>query len=173
MTTEPNEYPLDNNGMARPRIRPYEAETSGFLVLANDEAYETFLFEGYWLRIRTRGVQTKGLYEVIEDHFPPGFYMPVHLHKEHDETFYVVDGEMDFVIGDDTVRMSKGMSVFVPRGVPHRATSENGAQVVTTVSPPFLEDVLRAREEAGDKIVNDPEKLNELLEAHDIFFVRE
>jgi mannose-6-phosphate isomerase-like protein (cupin superfamily) len=44
---------------------------------------------------------------------------PAHVHREHDEGFFVASGVMRFAIGDKTVDAPAGAYVAVPRGVPH------------------------------------------------------
>ena len=42
-----------------------------------------------------------------------------HFHYEQDEWFYVVEGEYDFEVGQERIRLRPGDSVFGPRKVPH------------------------------------------------------
>lgn len=47
-------------------------------------------------RILLTGKDTAGQYALIENYDPPGVSIPLHLHRNEDETFYVVSGEVDF-----------------------------------------------------------------------------
>ncbi len=51
---------------------------------------------------------------------PPEVGPPLHVHEKENETYYVLDGEFEFVCGEDHVRGGPGTFVFAPRGVPHR-----------------------------------------------------
>jgi quercetin dioxygenase-like cupin family protein len=42
-----------------------------------------------------------------------------HVHREHADAFYVLEGEMDFHLAGETVRASTGWFVLSPRGVVH------------------------------------------------------
>jgi uncharacterized cupin superfamily protein len=42
------------------------------------------------------------------------------VHDRYDEAFYVLDGEVHFVVGDTTSVAEVGAFVFVPRGEAHR-----------------------------------------------------
>ena len=44
---------------------------------------------------------------------------PPHVHREHDEGFFVASGVMRFTVGDKTIDAPVGAYVAVPRGVPH------------------------------------------------------
>jgi quercetin dioxygenase-like cupin family protein len=41
------------------------------------------------------------------------------VHRQHEETFYVLEGEFVFQLGTQTVKATAGTFVFVPRDVPH------------------------------------------------------
>ncbi|MET7424741.1 cupin domain-containing protein [Dactylosporangium sp. NPDC005555] len=54
-----------------------------------------------------------------------------HVHEHTDEFFLVLDGQFDVAIRDEhgerTVRLRKGDTFVVPRGVEHRPSSPGGA----------------------------------------------
>jgi quercetin dioxygenase-like cupin family protein len=57
---------------------------------------------------------------VFESEPPPGVLVaPPHVHHEHTESFYVLAGEIDFRVGERTVRCAAGAFVHVPPGVVH------------------------------------------------------
>ena len=61
---------------------------------------------------------------------------PRHIHHREDETFYVVDGEMTFSVGDATIKATPGTLVFAPRDVPHSLTIDSEqARILVILSP--------------------------------------
>ena len=50
---------------------------------------------------------------------PPGFSTGLHVHRVQEETFYVLEGECDWQVGDERVRATPGTYLFLPPGVPH------------------------------------------------------
>jgi mannose-6-phosphate isomerase-like protein (cupin superfamily) len=50
---------------------------------------------------------------------PGGPSPPPHLHRQHVESFYVLEGEMTFVARDQELRAGAGTWVQVPPGTPH------------------------------------------------------
>ena len=44
---------------------------------------------------------------------------PMHIHIEEDEVMHILEGQLTFKVGDETVEASAGDVLFVPRGVPH------------------------------------------------------
>ena len=44
---------------------------------------------------------------------------PLHVHHEDDEAWYVIEGRLGFVRGDERLEAPAGSAVLVPRGMPH------------------------------------------------------
>jgi mannose-6-phosphate isomerase-like protein (cupin superfamily) len=55
----------------------------------------------------------------------PGFDTGLHVHERLEETWYVLDGELEFRVSEKTFRASAGASVFVPPQVPHAFANRN------------------------------------------------
>ncbi len=56
----------------------------------------------------------------VEFELGPGFEGPqAHVHKRHVDSFYVVDGEAEFRVGDEKLRLGVGSFVAAPPGVVH------------------------------------------------------
>ena len=64
----------------------------------------------------------------------------LHYHARTDEFYYVIDGHGTMVLDDETIELHKGVVVYVPRGVKHKAI---GKLTVLTVCIPrgVLHDV--------------------------------
>jgi mannose-6-phosphate isomerase-like protein (cupin superfamily) len=64
----------------------------------------------------------------------------LHYHERTDEFYYVIDGEGTMVLDDETIELHRGVVVYVPRGVRHKAI---GRLTVLTVCIPrgVLHDV--------------------------------
>ena len=69
---------------------------------------------------------------------PPGFSTGLHIHRVQEETFYVLEGECLWQIGEQTVQAKPGTYVFIPPGVAHNIAnaSNSPARLLMTVSPP-------------------------------------
>jgi mannose-6-phosphate isomerase-like protein (cupin superfamily) len=53
---------------------------------------------------------------------PPGparWIAPLHLHRNDDEAWYVLEGTLCVRVGKEIVEATAGLAVFVPRGTPH------------------------------------------------------
>ncbi len=64
----------------------------------------------------------------------------LHYHQRTDEVYYVIDGEGTMVLDDEEIELHRGVVVYVPRGVRHKAV---GRLTVLTVCIPrgVLHDV--------------------------------
>jgi quercetin dioxygenase-like cupin family protein len=71
------------------------------------------------LTFKVRGEQTGGVLTVFENVIPPGQGPPLHSHDNEDEAWYVLAGELDFMLDAEIHRAPAGSFVLVPRGVPH------------------------------------------------------
>jgi quercetin dioxygenase-like cupin family protein len=69
---------------------------------------------------------------------PAGFVTGLHVHRVQQETFYVLEGECEWWVGEKKIRAMPRTYLFIPPGVPHNITnvSEKPARVLMTVSPP-------------------------------------
>jgi uncharacterized cupin superfamily protein len=50
---------------------------------------------------------------------PPRWIAPLHLHRNDDEAWYVLEGALCVRRGNEVVEAQAGSGVFVPRGTPH------------------------------------------------------
>jgi mannose-6-phosphate isomerase-like protein (cupin superfamily) len=57
----------------------------------------------------------------------------LHYHARTDEFYYVIDGQGKMILDDDEIELHKGVVVYVPRGVKHKAI---GKLTVLTVCIP-------------------------------------
>ncbi|HYZ32775.1 MAG TPA: cupin domain-containing protein [Crenalkalicoccus sp.] len=69
---------------------------------------------------------------------PAGFSTGLHVHRVQEETFFVVEGECEWQVGDRLVRAGPGGFLFLPPGVPHdiRNPGDRPVRLLMTVSPP-------------------------------------
>jgi len=83
---------------------------------------------------------TQGKFALIEAVARKGNVPPPHIHHREEETFYVLEGEMTFSVGGQTIKATPGTMVCLPRDVAHSFVidSEQG-RVLILLTPAGLE----------------------------------
>jgi quercetin dioxygenase-like cupin family protein len=69
---------------------------------------------------------------VLEQWAPEGDSPPLHLHKDQDEIFHLIEGEMRFRVGGQDLPARAGDTLLAPKGVAHtyRVLSQTGAHLL-------------------------------------------
>lgn len=81
--------------------------------------------------------ETGGDYYTFEVVTPPGVGVPPHVHQHEDEIIYILEGEFEFQIGDQTHQVEAGALVHFVRHVPHafRNIGSKAARTLWTIIP--------------------------------------
>ncbi len=110
-------------------------------------------------------LQTAGRLSVVHSTAPAGDTVPLHVHHQADECFYVLAGHYRVICGSQTFDAGTGSFVYLPRGVPHayRLGDEPGRKLIVAV-PAGLEDFFRDMDRADVD-------LDELQHRHAITFL--
>lgn len=100
---------------------------------------------------------------------PAGFATGLHVHRVQEETFYVLDGECEWHVGDEIVPARPRTFLFIPPGVPHNITNvrQHPARVLMTVSPPGHEHYFEELAQLAASGVPDPQTLATLRDRYD------
>ncbi len=94
-------------------------------------------------RFLATGEDTNGKYALWEAVVPPGGGPPPHVHSREEEGFYILEGEITFLIGEERVVATAGMFANMPVGTPHSFKNESGqlARMLISVAPAGLEQM--------------------------------
>jgi quercetin dioxygenase-like cupin family protein len=79
---------------------------------------ESLTVLGQTVTVKVSARQSGGASSLFEITCPPGTGTPPHR-EAGDETFYVLDGTMTFLVDDQVVYAGAGECLFVPRGTRH------------------------------------------------------
>ena len=98
--------------------------------------------ESVWLlgdlfEVKLAGEDTGGAYSMVEETSPPQGGPPPHIHHNEDEALYVVEGEVEVLLGDRTTRASAGSLAYVPKGTLHtfKNVGTSASRVAAIFSP--------------------------------------
>ncbi|PGZ90663.1 quercetin 2,3-dioxygenase [Bacillus sp. AFS029533] len=131
----------------------------------------TYFFLNDFTSILVSGEDTNGAFCVLHCNGKKDGGPPLHVHELEDETFYVLEGEITFFIGDQTILAKAGDYVFAPRGIPHtfKVCSEE-TQFIVTAYPSGFDQFVKELSEPfykGFKKPEDPpsaKKIQKLIE---------
>ncbi|MBV8216746.1 MAG: cupin domain-containing protein [Verrucomicrobia bacterium] len=100
---------------------------------------------GERFRICKSAAQTNGAYSVVEIVAEHGYGTPVHIHKNEDEHFVVVEGTAYMVNGDQAFEATAGAAISLRKGIPHAwcNRSKSPLRLVITNVPGGIEEALR------------------------------
>ena len=122
--------------------------------------------------IKLTGKDTDGKFTVILQDNPPNTQIPMHVHKNEDELYRVIEGEVEFTVDGKTTLLNGGDSIFLPRNIPHtwKVVGTNNATVDLTIFPSGLETMF---EELNNLPAGPPDflKVGEICGRYGIDFV--
>ncbi len=95
---------------------------------------------GHPITYKATAEETGGAYSLLEVVLAGGG-PPQHIHKAEEEAFYVLEGEVNIKIGEETIRGTAGSFVLIPRGTVHTFwnTGPTHAKLLAIFSPPGFE----------------------------------
>ena len=116
-------------------------------VVRSSEGEARWWFGGL-AEIKATAADTGGRMTIVEVTQHPGAEAPLHVHYRDDEGCWVLEGEVTFEVGDQTIEASAGDYVFGPRDIPHRFTvGDQGCRMLFILVPGGIEDLIRATSE--------------------------
>jgi mannose-6-phosphate isomerase-like protein (cupin superfamily) len=86
-----------------------------------------------------------------------GAWTVAHVHRDTQESFFVLDGEFTFTVGEERVEAGPGTYLLVPRATPHMIhAGTGGGRLLTLMVPGGLEDMFFALSELPPGGITDP-----------------
>jgi quercetin dioxygenase-like cupin family protein len=94
------------------------------------------------------GQDTNGAFALSELTAQPEFAPPPHIHHREDESFYILEGQFEFLDNDRIFTAGAGAFIYLPKGRlhMHRAAGGAPARALVLVTPAGIEKFI---EEAG------------------------
>lgn len=100
------------------KISPARPANGALYVPASGGTVKWLVGDEYTIKVSA--AETNGSLGFVVGLVPPGSGPMAHVHNENDEAFYLLDGELEFLGGDEKFVASAGDFVYVPRGIRHR-----------------------------------------------------
>src|ERR671917_1168153 len=134
-----------------------ERETGEYIAyLPPGEGTRSLWVLGELVTYKIISYQTGGAYSLFEVTTQPGSGPPPHVQHREDEALYVLEGEYEFLVDGNTLRVGSGSLVYVPKGAlhAHRNVGEVPGRMLTTHTPGDLYELFF--ENAGRPAELDP-----------------
>ena len=94
--------------------------------------------------VKASAAQTGGLLTIVQVTEPPNSAAPLHVHHRDDESFWILEGDITFEVGGETIEAHAGDFVFGPRDIPHRYTvGDSGCRMLFIMTPGGFEGLVR------------------------------
>jgi quercetin dioxygenase-like cupin family protein len=86
-----------------------------------------------------------------------GAWTVPHVHREFEESFFVLDGRFTFTVGEEAIVAEPGTYVLVSRGTAHTITAaKGGGRFLTLMVPGGLEQMFFELGELPQNAIRDP-----------------
>lgn len=137
----------------------------------------SFALMGVSMRRLVSAAETGGTFSLFENSSEAPTRTPVHVHRDDDETLYVLEGELQAIVAGETRTVRAGEAVFLPRSVPHQLVNETGLRArylllcTPSVFEAFLQDAgqrLGVGESPPAPTIDDVQRLKAVAPAHGI-----
>jgi len=120
--------------------------------------------------VKVASVDTAGAYTLMEDNLKREFSLGLHVHRQHAETFYILEGDVEFYIDGDWMTATPATTVHIPPGVPHAVTlrGEKTAKMLMIFQPSGFDQYLAELAKMTNQDLTDEKRMQELNLKYDI-----
>lgn len=110
--------------------------SSAIPMVLEQDAGEFIWFGAGLFTFKVTSEQSGGVFILTEDTMSRGKTTPLHVHPVHDETIYLIDGELLVHLDGVEYKARPGSVAAIPRGTPHAflVTSES-ARLIVFITP--------------------------------------
>jgi mannose-6-phosphate isomerase-like protein (cupin superfamily) len=122
MTNSDDRYATVDSAESFSDLREHWGETKAKAKISQVADAPKFNVAGQIVHMLISGEESAGRVCVFEMCGPPGSGAPPHHQTTEDEHFYVLEGEWEFVVGDETRVAGPGTFLYAPRHVTHAFT---------------------------------------------------
>jgi mannose-6-phosphate isomerase-like protein (cupin superfamily) len=131
---------------------------------------EQLLVSGNTITVKLGASQTSGAYSVFELSVPPGVGAGLHIDKDWDEFWHVMEGTFAFSLNGKQVELGEGGFAHGPKGIPHsfKNVGNSTGKLVMFTTPSGLEDFFKSIDEASVNGGPDKETFVSIMRAHHI-----
>jgi len=117
--------------------------------------------------------QSEGRYSIMYSRWLSTFQVPPHCHKTHSETFYVLDGQVEWTVDGEARVLNRGDAVFIPPNTAHSVRVVGGKDMLTLMiyEPGGYEDQADYKMNFTAEELEDPEVKDRIRKRGDFHVV--
>lgn len=133
---------------------------------------ETLDVLGVTIRFLSRAEDTAKAWSLMENIIPEGAGPPPHFHP-WGEAYYLISGEVEFQVGDETLRVSGGDFVYAPANTVHafQGASKTPARMLIFDAPAHAEGFFKEIDREVRKLPDDLAKMPAIGDRHQVTFL--
>jgi quercetin dioxygenase-like cupin family protein len=120
----------------------------------NTESEKYFWFLNSLTTIRVSAQEAEDQLSIVEQRAPQGYSPPLHIHREQDEIFQVLEGEFRIKVGGEEKRLKSGNMLLVRKGTPHTfiVESQEGGRWLSITTGMDYENLVRALARPAERL---------------------
>jgi mannose-6-phosphate isomerase-like protein (cupin superfamily) len=131
---------------------------------------ETLSVAGNTITVKIAGEQTDDAYSVFELSVPPNVGAGLHIDKDWDEWWHVMEGSFAFTLNGEQIELSAGDFAYGPKGIPHSFKNVGGTpgKLVMLTMPSGLEKFFKTVHQASLNGAPGKEAFVNIMRSHHI-----
>ena len=122
--------------------------------------------------VKVGAADTGGQYTLMEDNLKANFRLDLHMHRYHAETFYILEGLIDFYVDGDWMTAEPGTCLHIPPGIEHACLLAQGTtagRMLMIYQPSGFDGYLTEPGQMTHADFEDSAKMDALNHKFDIF----
>lgn len=120
--------------------------------------------------VKVGSEHTDGAYTLMEDNLKASFALGLHKHATHAETFYFLEGMVDFYLDGEWIKAFAGTTIHVPAGLEHACRVADGkpAKMLMIFQPSGFDGFLAELAKMKPEDFEDQANMDALNQKYDI-----
>ena len=126
-------------------------------IMNSPELKNSYWYIGHLMSILISSKDTNGSFSLIHGYEIKGLEPPPHIHTKEDESFYILDGEINYTVDKEVFNAKRGDWIFLPRNIQHSfQVQSDQAEVLIQLSPGGFEEYFKEMSEPAKALIIPP-----------------
>ncbi len=126
-------------------------------IMISPELKNSYWYIGHLMSILISSKDTNGSFSLIHGYEIKGLEPPPHVHTKEDESFYILNGEINYTVDKEAFHAKRGDWIFLPRNIQHSfQVQSDQAEVIIQLSPGGFEEYFKEMSEPAKALIIPP-----------------